>query len=263
MKAGVLADKADTIHTYDRFRGRIMFPIAQADGQIVGFGARLLREGPDAGPKYLNGPETAVYKKGRLLYGLDKAAEQIRKAREAILVEGYVDVLAMHQAGFRHTVGACGVALTDDHVAALKRGGAERLTLLFDADAAGGAAPLAAALPLLRAGREGRVATRPRGSAADRDGVGRADGRAALVAVSGGAVALTEQLIDHFAEKRCPGGLSQAAAEERLLVVRDLTPFLAATADETFRSLFTKRLAKRVDLDIGVLRATIRAQAKT
>ena len=108
QRAGLLVETEDGRRTYDRFRDRITFPLAGPDGHILGFGGRALTSGKstDSGPKYLNGPETALFKKSRALFGIDKARDTIRRTCRAILVEGYMDVLALHQAGLPSTVGA-------------------------------------------------------------------------------------------------------------------------------------------------------------
>jgi len=123
---------------YDRFRGRVMFPIYDVRGDAVGFGARLL-EGD--GPKYLNSPETPIYHKSRLLYGLNWAKSEIVRGGEAVVVEGYTDVIALHMAGLPVAVATCGTALGEDHLDLLRRF-TERVVLMFDADEAGAGASL-------------------------------------------------------------------------------------------------------------------------
>src|SRR5690606_28598156 len=112
--------------TYDRFRGRIMWPIRDTSGQTIGFGARKLYE-DDQGPKYLNTPDSPVYQKSRVLYGLDQAKKAISRTRRAIIVEGYTDVMACHLAGVDTAVATCGTAFGEDHVKVLRR-------LLLDQD---------------------------------------------------------------------------------------------------------------------------------
>jgi DNA primase len=125
---------------YDRFRQRLMFPVRDALGRLVGFAGRVLG---DALPKYLNTPETPLFKKGELLYGLDRARTAIRETGEVIVVEGYMDVLALHQTGFGHAVAALGANLTTEQAEALTRLDAQRVLLAFDADEAGQRAVLA------------------------------------------------------------------------------------------------------------------------
>jgi DNA primase len=124
---------------YDRFRHRIMFPIRDERGRMAGFGARVLN--PDDVPKFLNSPQTALFDKGRLLYGLDRARKAIRAQDQAVIVEGYLDVIALHQAGYTNAVSPMGTALTEHQLYLLKRF-TRRIVLALDSDAAGDKATL-------------------------------------------------------------------------------------------------------------------------
>ena len=134
LVASGLARERDTGGVYDYFRGRLMFPIHDAGGRTVGFGGRVIGDGE---PKYLNTPETPVFSKGRLLYGLDRAKEGIAKTGEALVVEGYTDVIRCHEHGFTNAVATLGTALGPEHVRLLRRFGATRVLVTYDADAAG------------------------------------------------------------------------------------------------------------------------------
>ncbi|GGX60684.1 DNA primase [Streptomyces anandii] len=131
----------------DRFRGRLMWPIRDIGGEVVGFGARKLYEA-DNGPKYLNTPETAIYKKSQVLYGIDLAKKEIAKASRAVVVEGYTDVMACHLAGVTTAIATCGTAFGGDHIKILRRllmdNGSARVIFTFDGDAAGQKAALRA-----------------------------------------------------------------------------------------------------------------------
>ncbi|MEW2078359.1 DNA primase [Streptomyces sp. NPDC013433] len=131
----------------DRFRGRLMWPIRDIGGDVVGFGARKLYEA-DTGPKYLNTPETAIYKKSQVLYGIDLAKKDIAKASRAVVVEGYTDVMACHLAGVTTAIATCGTAFGGDHIKILRRllmdNGSARVIFTFDGDAAGQKAALRA-----------------------------------------------------------------------------------------------------------------------
>ncbi|MFJ7943977.1 DNA primase [Streptomyces sp. NPDC096354] len=131
----------------DRFRGRLMWPISDTSGEVVGFGARKLRD-DDNGPKYLNTPETAIYKKSQVLYGIDFAKKDIAKASRAVVVEGYTDVMACHLAGITTAIATCGTAFGGDHIKILRRllmdNGSARVIFTFDGDAAGQKAALRA-----------------------------------------------------------------------------------------------------------------------
>jgi DNA primase len=138
LQAGLLTER-ESGGVYDRFRNRITFPIRDMAGRMTGFGARILD--PNDVPKFLNSPQTPLFDKGRLLYGLDQARKPIRAQDQAVIVEGYLDVIALHQAGFTNTVSPMGTALTEDQVRLLKRF-TRRIVLALDADAAGAKATL-------------------------------------------------------------------------------------------------------------------------
>ncbi len=133
-KSGMIIPRKDESGFYDRYRHRLIFPIFSHVGKVVGFGGRILNE--DDQPKYINSPETKVYSKSNILYGLYHSKNAIRGKEEAILVEGYTDVVSLHQAGVQHVVASSGTALTKDQIRALSRY-AKTIILLYDADSAG------------------------------------------------------------------------------------------------------------------------------
>lgn len=135
VDAGLVLVTEEGAHR-DRFRGRIIFPVSSLTGDVVGFGARAMG---DDQPKYLNSPETPLYQKSRILFGLDRAKAEIVRRGFAMVTEGYTDVMALHQVGFANAVATCGTALGEEHFALLKRF-CERVVLAFDADAAGAVA---------------------------------------------------------------------------------------------------------------------------
>ncbi|PTA68416.1 DNA primase [Deinococcus arcticus] len=134
LDAGLLTENPESGRVYDRFRARVMFPIRDHLGRLVGFGGRVL---DDSKPKYLNTPETEAFRKGELLYGLDKARTGLGSGTELVVVEGYMDVITMHQHGFTGAVASLGTALTAEHATLLERLGAQSIVLLFDRDEAG------------------------------------------------------------------------------------------------------------------------------
>jgi DNA primase len=138
LEAGLVSER-DGGGVYDRFRNRLMFPIRDERGRMAGFGARILN--PDDVPKFLNSPQTVVFDKGRLLYGLDRARKAIRAQDQAVIVEGYLDVIALHQAGFANAVSPMGTALSEHQLYLLKRF-SRRIVLALDPDEAGGRATL-------------------------------------------------------------------------------------------------------------------------
>ncbi len=137
-QAGLLSESEDG-RVFDRFRHRIMIPIRDVNGRMTGFGARILN--PQDLPKFLNSPQTPLFDKGKLLYGLDRARKAIRQMDQAVIVEGYLDVIALHQAGFENAVSPMGTALTEDQLRLLKRF-TRRIVLALDPDTAGQKATL-------------------------------------------------------------------------------------------------------------------------
>ena len=139
MTVGLLGEREETGTRYDRFRGRLMIPIRDLDGRVVGFGARTLD--PEGVPKYLNSPQTPLFDKGHLIYNLDLAKRHIREARQVVLVEGYMDVMQAYQHGFRNVVAQMGTSLTETQLRLLQRL-TKRFVLALDPDAAGAKATL-------------------------------------------------------------------------------------------------------------------------
>ena len=191
VEAGLLIAPDDGRTPYDRFRARVIFPICDRRGRVVAFGGRALG---DVQPKYLNSPETPLFAKGSLLYGQHLAAPAARKANRAIAVEGYMDVIALHQAGIAEAVAPLGTALTENQLEALWRL-ADDPVLCFDGDEAGARAAARAverALPRLNAKRSLRFATLPAGQ--DPDTMVRDRGRQAMAEIVDGALPLSDQL---------------------------------------------------------------------
>ena len=147
---------------YDRFRSRIMFPLADSAGRVVGFSGRIFGDEENKMGKYINSPETILFSKSQLLYGYDKAKSEIRKQNACILVEGQMDLLMAHQAGFSNTVAVSGTALTDSHVRMIKRM-ANTLIIAFDADPAGNSASGKGALTGMSLGMDVKVVPMPQG----------------------------------------------------------------------------------------------------
>ncbi|MDF1798207.1 MAG: DNA primase [Planctomycetota bacterium] len=159
-----LCKRRDDGSGYDFFYNRVIIPIRDDKGRTVGFGARALPESRGKGPKYVNTPETAVFHKGRLIYGYDLALATLRKEKRLVLVEGYTDVMGAHQAGFRSVCAVLGTATTDEHAALVRRSGVRRVTLVFDGDDAGARATRKALVGLLPLGVEIDVAAPPDGA---------------------------------------------------------------------------------------------------
>ncbi|MFW6189859.1 MAG: DNA primase [Planctomycetota bacterium] len=159
-RAGLAAERSNQPGYYDRFRNRLMFPIADAAGRTIAFGARALSEEDE--PKYLNSPETPLFSKRRCFFGLSQARSAVRSGGTAVVLEGYTDVIMAHQAGVEVALAVLGTALTEDHARTLERLG-ERVVLLFDADEAGLKSAMRSVEVLLGTELEIAVATLPEG----------------------------------------------------------------------------------------------------
>jgi DNA primase len=261
VRAGLVregAAKAKLAH--DRLRGRVVFPYLDGSGRGVGFAGRILPvlAGGSEVPKYLNGPETPLFRKGHLLFGLHQATAAIRQRRRAVVVEGYLDAIALAQGGWAETVAAGGTAVTEHQLGLLQRAGAEELTLLFDSDAAGLEAPAGVAAAILQCGLSTRVARLPGSAPADPDTFVRAHGARALATVLDSALPLTEWLLERAIAARTARAPARAiSVEQKLLVVRDLRPFVAALRPGLPRALFEQRIARRLELYIVALRAEL------
>ena len=151
VEAGVIIKKDKEEAWYDRFRNRIMFPIFDVDHKVIGFGGRVIKEGETPQGKYINTPETPLYKKSRVLYGIHIARSVIKKHDFVILTEGYLDVMFSHQAGFSNTVAVCGTALTPQQIGMLSRA-TKNIIFAFDNDTAGNKAMYTSTPQLLQAG---------------------------------------------------------------------------------------------------------------
>lgn len=201
---------------FGRFRGRIMFPIFTPDGKTAGFGGRLVAEGA-RGPKYLNSPESPVYRKRESLYGLDKTRGEMRRRGTAVLVEGYTDLLSVYSAGIKNAAASLGTSLTGRQVAIL-RGYADDFVILYDGDRAGADASLAAGKVFMESGVVPRVARIPGGLDPDRF-ARREGGAEALAALVDGAPPLTEVLMDGTARAVAGKKISQTVAAKKLMEI--------------------------------------------
>lgn len=214
VEAGLLREAEDGRPPREAFYHRVMFPIRDRRGRVVSFGGRILGDGQ---PKYVNGPETALFAKRRTLYALDRARAAAREGQAVVAVEGYMDVIALHQAGFAGAVAPLGTALTAEQLEELWRL-SPMPVLCFDGDAAGARAAARAAslaLPLLTPSRSLRLATLPRGE--DPDTLLRGHGAAAFQAVLDASRPLSAALYGLLAEGTGPGPEARAALRARLI----------------------------------------------
>lgn len=252
-QAGLIVGKKDGTY-YDRFRNRILFPIFDLNLHIIGFGGRVL---DDTLPKYINTPETPIYHKGACLYGLDSAYKDIREKGLAILVEGYMDVLALRQHGISNVVATLGTALTGDQVRRLK-GYTRDLVVLFDPDDAGRVAALKSFPLCLNEGVTARVLVLPQGQ--DPDSYIHARGPDAFMELLEGAI----PIFDFY--------LSQALAhmdrgvDGKIKVLNEALPIFLELDQGATRFLYVKQFSENTGIDEGIvweeLRRWVKGQGK-
>jgi DNA primase len=254
LRAGLLSPRNTTsgqaaggLNAYDFFRGRLMIPIRGLEGPTVGFGGRVVEGDDDR--KFINSRESAIFKKGELLFAIDAAREPIRKSGQAILVEGYFDAIALHQQGLKNTVALCSASLTPEQVKLLRRCEARELVLILDGDEAGRRGVAKAAGPLLAMGMPARVVVLPSG--VDPDEHVLAIGGDAFRAAVAAAPALTE----HLVQSALPAGKT-ASFEEKLKALAALQPILGQIPEGLERSLFMQVLSQ----GLGVPEADLRAR---
>ncbi len=231
---------------YDRFRDRIVFPIRDLSGQVVGFGGRVLDESL---PKYINSPETPAFQKGRILFGLDRARKACRQRDSVMIVEGYFDVISLHQKGLQNAVAPLGTGVTDDHIRLL-RGFARTFYLVFDPDAAGLRAMERIVPTLIRENVAARVVTLPEGK--DPDTFVREKGAEAFSGLITHALPVMTFLIESAKRRHglTPSGKSR--------IVSDLENVLASIDDPVNRSIFVKDVAEQVGIPEQALLERIR-----
>jgi len=239
VESGLLIQPDDQSRApYDRFRGRVMFPITDRKGRVIGFGGRILGDGE---PKYLNSPETPLFHKGRNLYAIAQAIEPARRKDELIITEGYTDVIALHQAGFDTAVAPLGTALTEDQIQMLWKI-TRQPVLCFDGDTAGQKAAARAAdraLPFLRPGYSLKFAVLPEGE--DPDSLIKSQGSAAMSDILAGAANLAE--IMWRVETR---GYALETPDERAWLERRLRDRALRIEDETVRRHYLNDMRTRL-----------------
>jgi len=244
-----LASRDANGRPYDRFRRRIIFPISNESGKVVAFGGRAL--GDDL-PKYLNSPETPIYVKSSVLYHLDRAKESIRAADAAILVEGYMDAIAVARAGISNVVASCGTSLTETQVKLLSRF-TRRIIVNYDPDTAGQAATERSLAILLEHNCDVRVLALPGGK--DPDTFIRSEGAAAYRKLLEGAPAYLDYLIGRARQ------FGLANAEQKLRAMNFLMPFVRRIPNALLRSEWASRMAQQLRVDEPVLREALRRAA--
>jgi DNA primase len=269
VEVGLIAPRRQGSGYYDRFRHRLMFPVADQHGRILAFSGRALAppEGGSGGAgaltsghseaqqppaKYINSPEGPLYKKGQVLFGLDNARVAMRKHNQALLCEGNFDLIALHQAGFEQTVAPLGTAFTLEQARLLRRF-VEEVVVIFDGDGAGRKAMRAAFELLETAGIRGRAVRLPEGQ--DPDSFLRAKGEGTLRAMVQAAPPLIDFVIDELRD-----AASDAAGRAR--AIQSLGPLLARIESPVERDQYVQRVAQKFEIrDVGVVRAELRRGA--
>ena len=246
VSAGLMIQGDKGKGPYDRFRDRVVFPIRDLTGRVLGFGGRVMGEEL---PKYINTPETPVYRKGDSLFGLDVAAPHVREKGEVVLVEGYLDVIALHQGGIPNVVGVLGTALTEDQARRLRRL-SDRCVALFDADEAGRRAALRSGMILLGEGFECRVA--PLEGGEDPDSFLRKKGAGELMR----KIAEAPDVVIYALEsaRRTHSGDRMA---DRFQVIDAIVPYLAKIEDRAKLGLYLKEIGDRLRIEQHDLRARL------
>jgi len=238
-RAGLVSPRREGKGFYDRFRERLIFPIANLSGRTIAFGARALQA--EQQPKYLNSPETPIYHKSSTLYGLHQAREAIRRQEAVLVVEGYMDYLGLAQQGIEHAVASAGTALTEEHCRLLGRF-ASRAVLIFDGDEAGSAASLRGLEVVLAAGLEAAVVSLPQGH--DPDTFVQAQGPEALLSLVANAGSALDFHLEQLARRhdlRTLEGKARAAEAVQSL--------LARCRDAVRRDLLLREASQRLGID--------------
>ncbi|MDD4356973.1 MAG: toprim domain-containing protein, partial [Smithellaceae bacterium] len=233
---------------YDRFRGRLIFPIENIFGEIVAFGGRILGEGE---PKYLNSPESPVYTKGKNLYGLFRARDAIRQSGFCLIVEGYFDAISLWNAGVRNVVATLGTALTRDHLELLRRY-TQNVVALFDPDIAGRKALDRSLELFLGANLHARALVLPEGC--DPDDYIKKYGKEKLEELIAAAPAISDYYIDNVLG-------DGSTFEENRDLVKTAMEFVGKISDEIEKNLFIKRIAEKLGIDQTLLKKAAHRKA--
>ncbi|KRC62506.1 DNA primase [Agromyces sp. Root81] len=241
---------------YDRFRGRLVWPIRDVTGQTVGFGARRLLD-DDKGPKYLNTPETAIYHKSQVLYGLDLAKRDISKTHRVVVVEGYTDVMACHLAGVTTAIATCGTSFGVDHIKVLRRvlgddSGVGEVVFTFDGDAAGQQAAMRAFGEEQRFAAQTFVAVAPDGL--DPCDLRLARGDAAVRTLIESRTPMFEFVIRHTLAR-----YDLETVEGRVAALRAAAPVVAEIRDPAMRPGYTRELARMLGVELGEVTRAVRS----
>ena len=242
-KLGLLRKKERKGGYYDTFRNRLLFTISDQQSRPIGFGGRVM---DDSLPKYINSPESSIYRKSEVLFGLDLAKKGIQEKNGAILVEGYFDHMALYRAGYTNVVATCGTALTPQHLRLLKRY-CERAYMLFDGDSAGQKATVRSMELFLEEGFPARVVEVPSGD--DPDTFIRREGGAAFAHLLEKALPIFESFYRGLMKT-----LNIRTVDGKVALINEVTPRLSKIKDPVERELYEKEICKAVGLELGMLR---------
>ncbi len=248
VQSGLILERKQNNGYYDRFRNRIMFPIFDINMQVAGFGGRVM---DDSMPKYMNSPDTPVYNKSRILYGLHAAKQFCRQQGLVYIVEGYFDFLSLYQHGIKNTVASLGTALTPDHVRILK-GYASRMVLVFDSDTAGINAAKRSVKIFMNEGVDTRILVLPQGN--DPDSYVVKHGQKAFNELALNAKTMMQFLLQVSIDTH---GLS---VEGRIRILDDMKQHLILIQDSALRSLYVKELAETLNIDEKAVLEKVREQ---
>ncbi len=256
LTAGLIAPKSDGKGYVDRFRDRLMFPIFNISGKIVGFGGRTLNQKEEA--KYMNSPETPIYQKGKVLYGLNFSKDFIRPEGKAIVVEGYMDFISVYQAGIKNLVASSGTAFTSDQAWLLSRY-AQEVYLLFDSDSAGQQATVRSLDILFDQGFEVKIVALPPGD--DPDSFVKTFGAEKLSELIEKALSWVEFKVNRLGKKFSSFGMM-----EQEKIIEDFIETASKIRPEVRRELFLKKVAQSLEVNESILRKSLNrklAPAKT
>lgn len=229
----------DSNRFYDRFRERIMFPIADYSGRILGYSARVAPGGDESQAKYVNTSETEVYHKSRILYGIDKAKSEIKQKGYAVLVEGNMDVIASHQAGLRNTVAVSGTALTEDQIGIIKRY-APKIKMFFDMDAAGEAATKKSLKLCFEADLQADVVNLSGGK--DAADIARENPKDLTLAVEKSQPAMEYIFSQNFSR------YNKNKVEEKKIITKEILDVISGVNNEVEKSFWLKKLSQALDI---------------
>ncbi len=249
LQAGLILKKEETDRYYDRFRGRLMFPICDEQGRVIAFSGRIL-QGDEKSAKYVNSPETPIFSKGRVFYGLDKSKRAILDAGFAIICEGQLDLIACHQGGVKNVVAPQGTAFTGEHARILKRY-VEEVVLCFDADNAGKKAAVRVFEGLLEAGLAIRVASIP--TPHDPDSFIKEHGGEAFSGLVKGAPGF----FDFYLEELCSGN-DVRSDRGRIAVLRGMGEAVNKTGNSVMVDTYVQKTAVRLAVSSESVRLEFR-----